>query len=77
MALSRMLGGLWTVTKVEGWAGAPLLPGFILLGVCDWRLWPVGGGGEGGGGELMGCVQSRELGGRASSSQVHPATKLQ
>ena len=77
MALSRMLGGLWTVTKVEGWAGAPLLPGFILLGVCDWRLWPVGGGGGGGGGELMGCVQSRELGGRASSSQVHPATKLQ
>ena len=73
MALSRMLGGLWTVTKVEGWAGAPLLPGFILLGVCDWRLWPVGGGG----GELMGCAQNRELGGRASSSQVHPATKLQ
>ena len=30
-----------------------------------------------GGGELMGCIQSRELGGRASSSQVHPATKLQ
>ena len=45
MALSRLLGGLWTVTKVEGWAGAPLLPGFILLGVCDWRFWPVGGGG--------------------------------
>ena len=72
MALSRLLGGLWAVTKVEGWAGAPLLPGFILLGsviaVCG-RL--------GEGGELMGCVQSPELGGRASSSEVHPATKLQ
>ena len=28
-------------------------------------------------GELIGCVQSRELGARASSSEVYPAGKIQ
>ena len=70
---------LWTWSVIAIWVAFAVL-GWLLvvpvgpIGPC----WPGGGPfrAVGGGGGLVGCVQGRELGARASPSEVYPAGKL-
>ena len=96
LALSGMEGGggVWVVSKVKGLARAPHLPGFMIA-ICGrfcspgglliapvgtmGSFWPVVGPFRAVG-ELMGCVQNRELeecAPRLPPSEVYPAEKFQ
>ena len=95
LAIFGSLGGmLWAMSKVEGLARAPRLPGFMIaicgLFCCPGVLlmvpvgtmssfWPVVGPFRAVG-ELVGCVQGRELEECAAClppSEVYPAEKFQ
>ena len=70
--------GVLKLSLMGGWSvpqgGMDLREAYVtMLLLALSRLW--GGGGVGGG--LVGCVQSRELGARATPSKIYPAGKLQ
>ena len=65
--LKLSLMGGWSVPR----GGMHLREAYVTMWLL--ALSRVGGGGR----ELVGCVQSRELDARASPSKIYPAGKLQ